>query len=98
MSLSIRPASGTITWAVGGMDRAAPSDTIVATSGYAWLVTVVATSACDTGASTCSPAPTTEGATSAGGSSVRSDVGGGVTSAVVCSVTPEGALSASVSA
>ena len=59
--------------------------------GCIWLVTVMATSACDTGALVCGIAPTTEGTTGAIGGSVRSNVGGRVTSAVVCSVTPEGA-------
>ena len=65
-SPSARPASGAVAWAAGGTDHAAPSDTTIAASGYAWLITVVANSACDVGASACGAAPTTEGATSRG--------------------------------
>jgi hypothetical protein len=98
VSPSIRPTSGIAAWAAGGMDCAAPSDTTVAVSSYAWLITVMATPACDVEASVCGAAPTTEGTIGIIGGFIRSNVGGGVTSAAVCSVTPEGASLAPVPA
>ena len=97
MSPSIQPASGAVAWVAGGMDHVVSLGTTATVFGYAWLVTVAATSACDARASTYGTTPTTEGTTSVSASSVRSDVGGRITSVVVCSVTPEGAPSAPVS-
>ena len=97
MSPSVWPALSAVAWIADGTNHAAPSDTIVAASGYAWLITIMATSACNVGASVYGATPTTEGTTSVSASSVRSDVGGRITSVVVCSVTPEGAPSAPVS-
>ena len=57
VSPSVQPASGAVAWAAGGTDCVAPSDTTVAASGYAWLVMVMATYACDARASTCSAPP-----------------------------------------
>ena len=53
-------------------------------SGYAQLIMVVPTSACDAGALTYGAAPTKDGATNASGSSIHSDISNGITSAAVC--------------
>ena len=87
----VRPSSGAVAWAAGGTDCVAPSDTTVATFDYAWLIMVTVTSACNAGASARGATPTTEGATSTSGGTVRSNVGGGITSAAMCSATPEDA-------
>ena len=58
---------------------------------YDYVITVMGTSTCISGASTDDVVPTTDGATSANGSSIRFDVGSRITSVAGCSATSEGA-------
>ncbi|XP_066385405.1 endochitinase A-like [Miscanthus floridulus] len=89
-SPSVRPMSGAVAWATGGIGRATASGTATVASVYVLPITAAATSAYVSGASTSGVAPATVGAISAAGSSIRPIIASGITSVTSCSAISEG--------